>query len=87
VGDGSLGNGRNGDWETPVRRRPGRRVALFDEAVEVLAAAVLGWRLLDTLTDWTDTNHAVLVDLGYEGENTRLTCPIKNGRGTVLTAE
>jgi hypothetical protein len=63
VGDGSLGNGRNGDWETPVRRRPGRRVALFDEAVEVLAAAVLGWRLLDTLTDWTDTNHAVLVDL------------------------
>ena len=29
----------------------------------------------------------MLADLGYEGENTRLTCPIKNGRGTVLTAE
>ena len=24
--------------------------------------------LLATLTDWTDTDHAVLVDLGYEGE-------------------
>jgi len=43
--------------------------------------------LLDTLTDWTDTDHAVLADLGYEGENTRLTCPIKNSRDTVLTAE
>jgi hypothetical protein len=29
----------------------------------------------------------VLADLGYESENTRLPCPIKNGLGTVLTAE
>ena len=42
--------------------------------------------LLDALTEWTDS-HAVLTDLGYEGENTRLTCPIKNSRGRVLTAE
>ena len=43
--------------------------------------------LLDALTDWTDTDHAALADLGYEGENTRLTCPIKNTRGVALTAE
>jgi DDE superfamily endonuclease len=43
--------------------------------------------LLDTLTDWTDTEHAVLADLGYEGENTRLTCPIKNTREATLTAD
>ena len=42
---------------------------------------------IDTLTDWTDPEHAVLTDLGYEGENTRLTCPIKSSRDTVLTAE
>jgi hypothetical protein len=29
----------------------------------------------------------VLADLGYEGENTRLTCPIKNTRGVTLTVE
>jgi hypothetical protein len=64
-------------WTSPVR--PGR------EHDTTCARTHPG--LLDTLTEWTDTEHAVLVDLGYEGENTRLTCPIKNGRGTVLTAE
>jgi hypothetical protein len=29
--------------------------------------------LLDMFTDWTTESHAVLADLGYEGENTRLT--------------
>jgi hypothetical protein len=43
--------------------------------------------LLDALTDWTDESHAALADLGYEGEYTRLTCPIKNTRGAVLTVE
>jgi DDE superfamily endonuclease len=44
--------------------------------------------LLDALrADWTDAGHAVLADPGYEGENTLLTCPIKNIRGVMLTAE
>jgi DDE superfamily endonuclease len=43
--------------------------------------------LLDALTDWADPEHAVLVDLGYEGEHTRLHCPIKNTRGGTLSAE
>jgi hypothetical protein len=64
-------------WTSPVR--PGR------EHDTTCARTHPG--LLDTLTEWTDTEHAVLVDLGYEGENTRLTCPIKNGGGRVLTAE
>jgi hypothetical protein len=29
----------------------------------------------------------VLADLGYEGENTRLTCPIKNTPGRELNVE
>jgi D-alanyl-D-alanine dipeptidase len=43
--------------------------------------------LLDALTAWTDDEHAVLADLGYAGENNRLTCPIKNSRGVALTVE
>jgi hypothetical protein len=38
--------------------------------------------LLNTLGDWTDDDHVALADLGYEGENTRLTCPIKTTQGT-----
>ena len=64
-------------WTSPVR--PGR------EHDTTCARTHAG--LLDTLTDWTDTDHVVLADLGYEGENARLTCPIKNVRGTVLAAE
>jgi hypothetical protein len=33
--------------------------------------------LLDTIDDWTDTEHVVLADLGYYGEADRLVCPIK----------
>jgi hypothetical protein len=33
--------------------------------------------LLACLGEWTDNQHAVLADLGYQGENTWLTCPIK----------
>ena len=29
----------------------------------------------------------MLADLGYEGENTRLKCPIKNTQGAALSAE
>jgi hypothetical protein len=64
-------------WTSPVR--PGR------EHETTRARAHDG--LLDTLTEWTDPEHAVLADLGYEGETTRLTCPIKNTRSAALTAE
>jgi hypothetical protein len=64
-------------WTSPVR--PGR------EHDTTCARAHHG--LLDALADWTDEGHAVLADLGYEGENTRLTCPIKNTRGATLTVE
>lgn len=47
-------------WTSPVR--PGR------EHDTTCARAHPG--LLDALTDWTDPDHAVLADLGYEGENT-----------------
>lgn len=63
-------------WTSPVR--PGR------EHDTTCARAHTG--LLDTLTAWTDDEHAVLADLGYEGENSRLTCPVKNSRG-MLTAD
>ena len=43
--------------------------------------------LLGALDDWTDEHHVALADLGYEGENTRLTCPIKTTRNTPLTVE
>jgi hypothetical protein len=33
--------------------------------------------LFDVLDAWTDAEHAVLADLGYEGEAARMTCPIK----------
>ncbi len=64
-------------WTSPVR--PGR------EHDTTCARAHAG--LLDTLTAWTDDEHAVLADLGYEGENSRLTCPVKHTHGGVLTAE
>jgi hypothetical protein len=43
--------------------------------------------LLDMFTDWTTESHAVLADLGYEGENTRLTVPIRTIHGRTPTAE
>lgn len=41
--------------------------------------------LLDALDAWRDDEHAVLADLGYEGERDRLTCPIKHVKGQPLT--
>lgn len=64
-------------WTSPVR--PGRE--------HDTTCARAHDRLLDTLLAWTDDTHAVLADLGYEGENTRLTCPVKNARGGVLTPD
>jgi hypothetical protein len=64
-------------WTSPVR--PGR------EHDTTCARAHDG--LLDALSEWTDQDHAVLADLGYEGEATRFTCPIKKSRDTTLTVE
>jgi DDE superfamily endonuclease len=41
--------------------------------------------LLPALDVWIDSDHAALVDLGHEGENQRLTCPIKATAGQKLT--
>jgi hypothetical protein len=54
-------------WVSPVR--PGR------EHDTTCARAHSG--LFDALDAWTDPEHAVLADLGYEGEAARVTCPIK----------
>ncbi|WP_214371479.1 transposase family protein [Pseudonocardia sp. H11422] len=43
--------------------------------------------LLPVLAAWTDAGHAVLGDLGYEGEDLAITTPIKRRRGVVLTVD
>jgi hypothetical protein len=40
---------------------------------------------LPVLTEWTDDSHAALADLGYEGERTALTTPIKKTSDAQLT--
>jgi DDE superfamily endonuclease len=40
---------------------------------------------LPLLAAWTDDEHAVLADLGYEGERSALTTPIKHPGGRRLT--
>jgi hypothetical protein len=42
---------------------------------------------LPLLAEWTDETHAVLADLGYEGERTALTTPIKHRAGSRLSAD
>src|SRR3954462_3687358 len=37
--------------------------------------------------EWTDDDHAALADLGYEGERTALTIPIKKTTDAPLTAD
>ncbi|HEX2073703.1 MAG TPA: transposase family protein [Geodermatophilus sp.] len=41
---------------------------------------------LPLLAEWTDEAHAVLADLGYEGQRAALTTPIKHSAGRRLTA-
>jgi hypothetical protein len=67
-------------WVSPVR--PGRE--------HDLTCARAHTELLPTLQVWTDTDRVVLADLGYEGENHRLVCPIKKpskASGATLTVE
>jgi DDE superfamily endonuclease len=54
-------------WTLPVR--PGR------EHDTTCARAHAG--LLPALQAWTDDRRVALADLGYEGENERLVCPVK----------
>src|SRR5918997_2328949 len=64
-------------WTSPVR--PGREHDTT--ALRTHAEA------LPLLTEWTDAEHAALADLGYEGERTALTTPIKHSPQRRLTAE
>jgi hypothetical protein len=61
-----------------LRRRPGRE--------HDTTYARTHPDLLPALDVRIDSDHAALGDLGYEGENQRLTCPIKATAGTKLTA-
>src|SRR3954470_23290139 len=64
-------------WTSPVR--PGREhdtTALRSHA-----------ELLPVLAEWTDQTHAVLGDLGYEGEQAALTTPVKKVTGRPLSAD
>ncbi len=58
-------------WTSPVR--PGRE----HDTTALRGPA----EALPLLTEWTDGTHAVLADLGYEGERAALTTPIKHRAG------
>jgi len=62
-------------WTSPVR--PGREhdTTCLRAHAEVLPA----------LAEWTDETHAVLGDLGYEGEQAALTTPVKKATGRPLS--
>jgi hypothetical protein len=62
-------------WTSPVR--PGREHDTT--ALRTHAEA------LPLLAEWTDQGHAVLADLGYEGERAALTTPIKKTSDALLT--
>jgi hypothetical protein len=62
-------------WTSGVR--PGR-----EHDTTALRGHPEAWPLL---TEWTDDTHAVLADLGYEGERAALTTPIKKTSDAPLT--
>ena len=62
-------------WTSPVR--PGR-----EHDTSALRAHT---ETLPLLAEWTDDSHAVLADLGYEGERVALTTPIKKTSDARLT--
>jgi hypothetical protein len=64
-------------WTSPVR--PSRE----HDTTALRAHA----QALTLLTEWTDEDHAVLADLGYEGEPGALTTPIKHRTGYRLTTD
>jgi hypothetical protein len=64
-------------WTSDVR--PGRE----HDTTALRAAA----EALPLLGEWTDEAHAVLADLGYEGERDALTTPVKHPAGRRLTSD
>ena len=64
-------------WTSEVR--PGRE---HDTTALRIHAEVL-----PLLGEWTDQAHAVLADLGYEGERAALTTPIKHPSGRRLSSD
>jgi DDE superfamily endonuclease len=64
-------------WTSPVR--PGR-----EHDTTALRAHP---QVLPLLAAWTDETHAVLADLGYQGERDALTTPVKTPAGRRLTAD
>jgi hypothetical protein len=64
-------------WTSPVR--PGRE--------HDTTALRTHPEALPLLTEWADEEHAALADLGYEGERTALTTPIKHCAERQLTAD
>src|SRR5204862_435711 len=67
----------NGEPIGPPPVRPGR-----DHAAPCLRAHA---EVLPALAEWTDETHAVLGDLGYEGEQAALTTPVKKATGRPLS--
>jgi hypothetical protein len=64
-------------WTSPVR--PGREHDTTGLRAHTGA--------LPLLAEWTDPDHAVLADLGYEGERSALTARIKHASGRRLTED
>ena len=85
-----------GQARLPRRQRAGHRRPRWLAAVDLAGPARSRARhhraarhaeALPLLAEWTDTDHAALADLGYEGERTALTTPIKHPSGRRLTAD
>lgn len=64
-------------WVSPVR--PGRE--------HDVTCARAHPDLMPALEDWSDEHHAVLADLGYEGERERMTVPVKARQDRPLSVD
>ncbi len=86
-----VGRARRARRQHPGRRRSGQR--------PIRTSGVRPGREHDTttlrshaealplLTEWTDPTHAVLADVGYEGDRAALATPIKTPAGRRLTGD
>jgi hypothetical protein len=84
-----VGQARRPRRQRAGHRRPGRLAAVdLGRAARPRARHHRPARppeALPLLAEWTDAEHAVLADLGYEGERTVLTTPIKKSTEAPLT--
>jgi hypothetical protein len=64
-------------WTSPVRPGRERDLTCLKAHPEILAA----------LTEWTGDDLPALADLGYEGEPSTFTLPVKRSKGAKLTDE